>query len=283
MTYQGMTSLPSVDVFVFGQPCQPFSDAGKNLGSKDARGNLVKVGLKYMSKHYPSVAIMEKVAGLPKRHPKMHKYIMKSIRKMGSGAYQVHQGILNTRDHGIPQTRKRLYVVALLQAKIRAPFQFPRPIPCLPLRAVLNMRHHGSNADLPEDKVGITNLIAALEKLIQHGHNPLSKNILFMCDIYCGLGRTVHCMKNTSPCITASRASNKGFWVTGLQRMTTLDELMMLQGMRRDRLDIHGISRRQIGLMCGNAMSVNVLTRLLAAVLPAVSALTPVDPWKPHV
>ena len=54
--------------------------------------------------------------------------------------------------------------------------------------------------------------------------------------------------------------------------MLTAEESLVLQGMATN-VRREGISNRQLGLMIGNAMSVNVLERLLVRLLPGVGLL----------
>ena len=65
-----------------------------------------------------------------------------------------------------------------------------------------------------------------------------------------------------------------GHWVSSRSRLLTVEETLVLQGMPSD-VRREGTSNRQIGLMTGNAMSVNVLERLLARLLPGVGLLPP--------
>lgn len=243
---------------------------------------MVNYGLKYAAAHKPQAVVLENVAGLVKNHPTVYKHIIRSLRSMGHGFYKVSDAVLNTADHGLPQSRTRLYVVALSKAclgRTGKAFVFPQPRAPLPLCSILDMSHVGGDDDLPSDDIGLSNLSAAMEKLVRKGANPTKERPMYVADIYCGKGCCVHCTKDRFPCITASRASAKGFWLCGLQRLTNLKELMMLQGVNPGRLNTTGISHRQLGMMCGNAMSINVLTRLFARILPIISDETPEDPW----
>ena len=65
-----------------------------------------------------------------------------------------------------------------------------------------------------------------------------------------------------------------GHWVSSRSRLLTVEEMLVLQGMPAD-VRREGISNHQLGLMIGNTMSVNVLERLLARLLPGVGLLPP--------
>ena len=82
-------------------------------------------------------------------------------------------------------------------------------------------------------------------------------------------GHVCHGMRGQSPCLTRGRAGAGGHWVSSLSRLLTVKETLVLQGMAAD-VRRAGISDRQLGLMIGNAMSVNVLERLRVRLLPGV-------------
>ena len=63
----------------------------------------------------PKVVIIDKVRGLTsKRHKHVLQDILKVLAKLG---YDTKWQVLNTKDHGIPQSRPRLYIVAILPGK----------------------------------------------------------------------------------------------------------------------------------------------------------------------
>jgi DNA (cytosine-5)-methyltransferase 1 len=109
-------------VLVGGPPCQPFSVAGGQRGRKDAR-DMVPVFVAQLRRHRPPLAVMENVANLSgKKHANYLRGIVEEMRGMG---YEVEARVLNAADFGVPQERKRLFVVAHLAGS--AVFRFPRP------------------------------------------------------------------------------------------------------------------------------------------------------------
>ena len=76
-------------------------------------------------------------------------------------------------------------------------------------------------------------------------------------------------MKDRCPCITRTRGGT-GFYLPSRGRRLTLGERLRLQGLPLVYLQHRqGISKRQLGMMIGNAMSGNVLEELLSQRLPA--------------
>ena len=79
-----------------------------------------------------------------------------------------------------------------------------------------------------------------------------------------------------APCITATRAKTGGFLIMNQKRMTTTDELGRLQGFPTwavDKMLSTSANAGDIRFAIGNAMSVNVLVRLLPRVLHSAGLL----------
>ena len=123
-----VSRMPPCHVYIWGAPCQPFSSCGLGQGRSDARGrgNLAVASLRYIKQHKPRLTIMENVRGLPERHPATFAAIASSLTRCG---YQVHHQVLNTRDHGVPQQRARIWLVAIRSDSITRPFEFPSSVP----------------------------------------------------------------------------------------------------------------------------------------------------------
>jgi len=82
-------------------------------------------------------------------------------------------------------------------------------------------------------------------------------------------GAKARWMLDVSPCLTRARAA-LGFYLPARGRRVTLAERFRLQGIPVRVLRCReGISDRQLGMMAGNALSVNVLERLLVRLLRA--------------
>lgn len=105
-----------VDVLIHGSPCQDFSNAGKNDLST-GRSILYNRTLEIIKKELnpkPKVVIWENVPGLlSKKHVKYFNHYIDQMKKMG---YDSSFEILDSLDFGIPQKRRRIYVVSILKA-----------------------------------------------------------------------------------------------------------------------------------------------------------------------
>lgn len=117
-----------VDLLVGGSPCQSFSSVGFKGGLEDARGTLFYEYARIIKEVNPKVFIYENVRGLTTHdHGKTWK-IIKGI--FNSLNYTITEPkILNAADYGIPQNRRRVFVVGIRNdTKVNKQFQYPDPI-----------------------------------------------------------------------------------------------------------------------------------------------------------
>jgi DNA (cytosine-5)-methyltransferase 1 len=103
-------SIPQHDILCGGFPCQPFSQAGKQLGFDDARGTLFFDILTIAKTQRPKVLFLENVKRL-KGHDngKTFRVICNSLREIN---YKVYAKVIRAYDHGVPQNRERIFIVA---------------------------------------------------------------------------------------------------------------------------------------------------------------------------
>ena len=114
-----------VDVLVGGSPCQSFSIIGKRAGLEDTRGTLFYDFARLISETKPAVFIYENVPGmLAHDRGKTWKVISEVFDSLG---YKIYKDFLNAKDYGIPQDRKRLFVVGFKDKNVD--FHFPKAIP----------------------------------------------------------------------------------------------------------------------------------------------------------
>ncbi len=113
-----------IDIFVGGSPCQSFSIIGKKIGLEDARGTLFYEYARLVKEMKPRVFIYENVPGMLV-HDKGNTWkVIKNVFE--SLNYKISYQILNSKDYGIPQDRKRLFVVGFDDKNVN--FEFPAPI-----------------------------------------------------------------------------------------------------------------------------------------------------------
>lgn len=117
----------SLDLLIGGPPCQSFSLIGKQEGIRDERGLLVFQMPRFAAALGPKFVLMEQVKGFlsAKDHHGIsggvRTFLEEEFHKLG---YQTTVKVLNAADYGVPQLRKRVFLVA---SKKGFNFSFPEP------------------------------------------------------------------------------------------------------------------------------------------------------------
>ncbi len=116
--------IPDHDVLCAGFPCQPFSHIGKREGfDHPTQGTMFHEIVRIIEIKKTPVLFLENVPGLINHDDgNTLKVIIKTLKDMG---YAVHHTVLDASQFGVPQKRKRFYLVAFLNQ--RTQFKFPEP------------------------------------------------------------------------------------------------------------------------------------------------------------
>ncbi|EOD9420270.1 DNA cytosine methyltransferase [Vibrio campbellii] len=102
-----------LDLILGGPPCQGFSTHRiNNAGVDDPRNELLFRYFEFVEAFQPKMFLVENVAGLLwKRHS---KYLDKFLGLAESKGYRIlHKGLLNAVDYGVPQNRKRVFILGV--------------------------------------------------------------------------------------------------------------------------------------------------------------------------
>lgn len=121
------------DVLIGGPPCQPFSKSGfwasgeaKRL--KDPRANTIEAYLRVLAEARPRAFLLENVEGLGFRGKDEGLALIQErlgvINREHGVDYKASIGVLNAADFGVPQLRKRVFVVG---SRDGLDFEFPKP------------------------------------------------------------------------------------------------------------------------------------------------------------
>lgn len=118
--------IPDFDLLCAGFPCQAFSQVGQRKGLKDERGILIFQVLRILKEKKPKTFILENVKGLLSiQRGEIYNMILNKLNKEG---YEVYTKVLDAKDYGTPQLRKRLFFVGI-RKDIKVHFEFPNPVP----------------------------------------------------------------------------------------------------------------------------------------------------------
>lgn len=276
-------SAPECDIFVSGAPCQAYSAAGKGAGLDDMadRGITLFYSLDYVRHKKPPVVILENVRGLTfKKHAHVLADIVSVLTLLG---YKITKRVCNTRDHGIPQSRPRLYIIAIRKSCHVHKFPWPSPVKAPPLLRFVDSSKAKKDSINALGATALANVlywrrvkkqaegidILALPYVLDVGASPKFRCIMWDC----------------SPCLTKSRAGTGGHFITCLRRTMTIADIGRLQGaptaLLNALVEAAGGDTSKVGRALGDAMSINVLMRLLPRALWSAGVINalPLDIW----
>lgn len=108
--------MPDFDFLLAGFPCQAFSAAGKRLGFQDTRGTLFFEVERILKEKNPYGFVLENVEGLVNHdrensHDKIGRTLTTILEHLEALHYKVSWRVLNAKSFGLPQERKRIYIV----------------------------------------------------------------------------------------------------------------------------------------------------------------------------
>lgn len=107
--------LPDFELLCGGFPCQAFSNAGRRRGFADARGTLFFEIARLAEAKRPRYLLAENVPGLLSHdHGKTFAVILSTLGDLG---YHVEWAVLNSKHFGVPQSRKRVFLICYLDPR----------------------------------------------------------------------------------------------------------------------------------------------------------------------
>lgn len=121
--------IPDFDILLAGFPCQPFSKIGMRQGFKHkTQGNLFFNILEILENKQPISFILENVSGLMTHKSEEKKTIDIMLSKLEDLEYEVHYKTLNAADFGVPQIRRRVFIVGFKKKFFSSytNFEFPK-------------------------------------------------------------------------------------------------------------------------------------------------------------
>lgn len=98
----------SCDGVIGGPPCQGFSPAGKG-DPDDPRNLLWREYFRIVRETEPEFIVLENVPGI--LHRKNRQHFNALVRTFEDHGFQIRHGVLNAADFGVPQMRKRVFVL----------------------------------------------------------------------------------------------------------------------------------------------------------------------------
>jgi DNA (cytosine-5)-methyltransferase 1 len=109
-------SKDAIRVLAGCAPCQPFSSYARGRSNDHLKWGMLSEFSRLVSETLPELVTMENVPGLARQQPFID--FLKNLEKNG---YEVVYSVLNAADFGVPQSRKRLVLLASRIGKIALP------------------------------------------------------------------------------------------------------------------------------------------------------------------
>jgi DNA (cytosine-5)-methyltransferase 1 len=103
-----------------GPPCQPFSSGGLRQAASDER-NMIPQFIRVVADVQPEAFLMENVPGLVVGE--RMRYLRSVMAQLEDLGFKLAWKVLNAADYGVPQKRRRLFVVGLRNETL----EFPEP------------------------------------------------------------------------------------------------------------------------------------------------------------
>lgn len=267
----GLDYTNEVDLFVGGSPCQSFSIAGRRGGFEDTRGTLFYEYVRLVKEIQPKVFIYENVYGvLTHDKGKTWETMQNVFSELG---YHYKWKILDARDYGIPQGRRRLFVVGFKKKEYFDKFTFPNAIK-LKFKMQDFLLDNCATGNFMYDKKG--NIVLAQggekvdrylsEKLVNYVLSPGTKNFYHKdAEIDLPIARAILSTQGNT-----HRASVNNYVTTdGHIRALEPRESLRLMGFPDDF--IISVSRAQSYKQSGNSIVVDVLMAIYKEIEKAMA------------
>jgi len=140
----------NVDVICGGPPCQGFSLIGLR-DEKDPRSNLVFDFERIVREIRPKAFVMENVPGMLSAHGQ--RFLSTLVKRFNQAGYNISLPIriLNAAHYGVPQDRRRLFIVGV-RKDLNRQFSYPLPTHLSPR----DLKRRNSSLELLQELLPIT-------------------------------------------------------------------------------------------------------------------------------
>jgi DNA (cytosine-5)-methyltransferase 1 len=186
----------AVDLVTGGPPCQPFSVGGLRRASADPR-DMIPEFVRVLREVEPAAFVMENVPGLIQSSNR--PYFEWALAQLVDAGYVINWTVLNSADYGVPQKRRRLFVIGARTQLLR----FPAPTHGVGAP----LRHVGALDALGPDPIG-----EAPNCPVKYAKYPDLRPSPYAGHVYNGGGRPID---PDGPChtILASSGGYKTHWI----------------------------------------------------------------------
>lgn len=245
MMTRDISTVPDIDLYVCGFPCQPFSRAGPCRGLNDDRSALYWECLRVIREKSPTYFVLENVKDLL-GHNKGKTWDVMRVeldRLSAEGGYYIHWKVLNTRHYGIPQNRERLFIVGSKSSG----FVWPDPV------TMPSIHDFVDRTDVSTHVLG-GRCAGVPARILEYAPDAAFVDMAFAAIPGRKCSKVAH--------YAGSLNTRGSMYCIPMQRYANAKELLALQGFREDFKIV--TSTTQLKKQVGNTMSVNVLEKILS-------------------
>ena len=239
--------LPDFDMLVGGFPCQAFSIAGKRKGFEDTRGTLFFDIARIIKAKQPRLVFLENVKGLLSHdNGETFRTIIATLDELG---YDIQWQVLNSKNHGVPQNRERVFIIGHLRGTSR-PQVFPFGESNRESKEISQLNNPRHSNDRVYDPKGLSPTLNTAQG-VNRQPNIITSTIT--TENAHGFGKNV----------TANQVYDIAVLTGKIRRLTPI-ECERLQGFP-DNWTIGSDTQRY--KQCGNAVTVNVIKDLFERII----------------
>lgn len=240
-------TLPDIDGYICGFPCQAFSHIGLREGFDDKRGIVFFSCYEVIKYKKPLFFILENVKGLLSHDQgATFEFIMECLESLQM--YEVNYCTLNSKDYGLPHSRNRVFIIGIRKdvLKEKGIIDIPKPIPLL--YSIDDLKQ--DNNDINLERYLMTDYEIKNYK-IHFGNQDVSDQ-QYIVDL--GSNPKFHKPNlNISPCLTARHAN---YYVSNWKRKLTAREALRLMGFSDNFKQV--VSEHQTYKQAGNSIPINL-------------------------
>ena len=247
--------IPVHDILCAGFPCQPFSIGGYRKGFEDTRGTMFFEIERILTDKKPKTFILENVMGILSHDEKNTINIIR--KKLKSIGYDIFEKILDAKDFGLPQNRRRWFCVGFRKDLDILTFDFPS-----------GTKLTKSVYDLLENDVtghDVTKIAAKHIKSHYKKFKKTSQSLTIASEV-----RPSRCSMRDDglvPCLTAKMGTggNNVPYLVNHNRFVSLGECLSLQGFPKNYKLTNNYSEalKQIG----NSVTVPVIEEIIKKII----------------
>lgn len=172
-----ISTLPVVDGFLYGFPCNDFSLVGESLGIKGKFGGLYKYGVEYINRANPLFIFAENVSGISSSNSgNTFELILSELNNAGKHGYDLSVHHYKFEEYGVPQARHR-YIIVGTRGDLGLSFQVPKPSmklkTCFEAITQPSISSSAFNNELTKQSATVVERLA----YIKHGENAWTANL----------------------------------------------------------------------------------------------------------